>query len=142
MSNSTLEEYLSGLLEHLDPLSDDYAAITEALRAQAGLLVSEWPHIKRILTKGDTDDEKINGEVAVSFATKFVECGKRIKGAVKISYAEKFTADAEFITPDNDQRSLFGEGASVTIKTGETEVSMSADSFSRAAKRLAKGTAQ
>jgi hypothetical protein len=107
MSSATLNEYLDALLEDLDPRSDDYAAITEALRAQASLIVAEWSGIKRILLKDD--------EVSVSFATKFVQAGKRIKGQVKIAYAEKFSDEAEFITPDFNQGNLFGSDASIRV---------------------------
>jgi hypothetical protein len=131
MSNATLNEYLTALLEDLDPRSDDYAAITEAIRAQSSLLVAEWSGIKRILTKDD--------EVAVSLGTKFVQAGKRIKGQVKIAYAEKFSDEAEFITPDNDQRNLFGDDARVTIKTGDVEHTMSANAFSQAATLIKAG---
>jgi hypothetical protein len=130
MSNATLNEYLDALLADLDPRSDDYAAITEALRAQASLLVAEWNGIKRILLK--------DNEVSVSFATKFVQAGKRIKGQVKIAYAEKFSDEAEFITPDFQQGNLFGSDARVTIKTGDTEVTVSESELRNAANLATK----
>lgn len=116
MSNATLNEYLDALLEDLDRTSDDYAAITEAIRAQSSLLVSEWSGIKRILQKDD--------EVQVSLGTKFVQAGRRVKGAVKIAYAEKFSADAEFITPDSQQGNLFkAKETTVSMKVGDGEFS-------------------
>ena len=80
-----------------------------------------------------------DGTLSVSFSVKLSLSGVRVSGVGKIGFARKFTDEAEFITPDPEQGTLpLGGDATVTMKAGDSSVTITAEGFQRLAKAAGK----